>query len=146
MEAQRMGVRVVEVGARVRDNRLPRAWKPGCFKIAQQEGNGTMSRVDVSGYLRGALAIDNRVTVIAGYGGATWSTKLWHLTHVPTGALIVRCKHRVQAEEIADRLREELPELTDGEAEVTREIGVRAQAVLDETKKEKGVRWAMGLR
>lgn len=47
-------------------------------------------------------------------------------------SLIVQCKHRVGVEEIADRLREEIPELTDGDgSKVDAEVGRRARVVID---------------
>lgn len=69
----------------------------------------------------------------------TYQRLLWHLTHIPTGLLIVQRRHRRDVEEIADALREEVPELTDGrgdggEVVVDAEIGRRAQQVVDQHK------------
>lgn len=112
--------------------RLVKSWKPGLFKRAQKDG----PLIDTRGHVRGSLAIDRRMTdVKGGYAEHTYTyqTQLWHLTHIPTGLLIVRCRKRVRVEEIADELREEIPELTDGDDDVVvdAEMRKRAQAVVD---------------
>lgn len=120
---------------------LPKAWKPGLFEITQMT-DGISSKLPVRGFIRGALGIDRRTVEVEGYGGHKYQTMLWHLTHIPTGALIVKSKKRAQAEGIADGLREQIPELTDDKtAEVTPEIGKRASSVIAEMK-ESNRRWS----
>lgn len=120
---------------------LPKTWKPGLFKRAQADG----PPIDTRGHIRGCLAIDRRVAnVTGGYAEHTYTYQrlLWHLTHIPTGFLIVQRRHRCDVEEIADALREEVPELTDGRDKggdevvvvVDAEMGRRAQAVVDRFK------------
>lgn len=130
--AHSLGVRLTEkdVGSGGNSHsRMPKVWKPGLFKRAQVDG----PPIDTRGHVRGALGIDRRMADIKGYGDCTYQALLWHLTHIPTGTLIVRRKERVRVEEIADALREEIPKLTDGAdgVVVDEETGRRAQAVIN---------------
>lgn len=120
--------------------RLPKgfvkAWKPALFKVQQSGGKEPL---EVKGQTRGLLGIDKRRVELSrtwrDYHGEekiyTYTETLYHLTHLPTGLLIARWKHKNVAEEFADLLRSEMPELTDTGVEVTPEIGKRVREILD---------------
>lgn len=133
------GVRVDKPHSGISSARLIKTWKPGLFKV-QQKIEGEVTYCDVKGFVRGNLGIDRRtVEVTGGWGEHTYTYKalLWHLTHIPTGLLIAQYKRRVDAEGLADLLRERVEELTDGECDpfADKTIGARAQAALDEYAK-----------
>lgn len=112
---------------------LPKTWKPGLFKRAQADG----PPINTRGHIRGSLAIDRRVADVTGGYADPYQRLLWHLTHIPTGLLIVQGRHRRDVEEIANALREEVPELTDGDRDggdvvVDAEIKRRVRAVVDQ--------------
>ena len=127
---RRLGIAIKEPEA-ARADGLPRAWKPGLFKIEWKEEGESDTTKEVRGFIRGSLAIDRRLIDQEGYNGVKWQTLRWCLTHIPTGTGIVNCKTRKDVEEIADALREVVPELTDGDAPVTEEIKVKGREVLE---------------
>lgn len=113
-----------------------KAWKPTLFKVQQSDGKEPL---EVKGQTRGLLGIDKRRVELSrtwrDYQGEekiyTYTETLYHLTHLPTGLLIARWKHKNVAEEFADLLRSEMPYLTDTGIEVTPEIGKRVREILD---------------
>jgi hypothetical protein len=116
-------------------NGFVKAWKPALFKIHQREGEP----LEVRGFMRGLLGIDRRsVERTSTYGKGehsrsyTYTSLLWHLSHIPTGFLIASWKHRNTAQEFADLLRERTPELTDTGMEITPEVGKQVKQILDE--------------
>jgi len=127
--ARDLGIKIKERGPRVElsGKRLPKAWKPGLFTIDIEGKQST-----IRGFVRGSLAIDYRSVEIKGYVGCTYQGMRWCLTHVPSGGRIATQKYRSHTEELADKLRESVPELTDGDAEITAEIKSRARSVVDE--------------
>lgn len=133
------GVRVDKPHSGISSVRLIKTWKPGLFKV-QQKIEGEVTYRDVKGFVRGNLGIDRRSAEITNRYGAdgehtyTYKALLWHLTHIPTGLLIARYKHRVDAEGLADLLRERVEELTDGECDVRDTVG-RVREAIDEYAK-----------
>lgn len=133
---QSLGVREAgEKGAG--GNGFVKAWKPALFRI-QQTGKEPL---EVRGFSRGLLGIDRRrverTNTWKDYEGKertyTYTSLLYHLTHLPTGLLIASWKHKNAAQEFADLLRERMPELTDtGVEEVTPETGKRVKEILAE--------------
>jgi hypothetical protein len=127
----------IEAQESARPDGLPRSWKPGLFKIACKEretenGPETITQKEMRGFVRGSLGIDRRLVDQTGYGGSSWKVLRWCLTHIPTGTGIVMCKARKGVEEIADGLRDAIPELTDDDADdVTEDIKIKARAVLE---------------
>lgn len=108
-----------------------KAWKPALFRV-QKKGEP----LEVKGWTRGLLGIDRRSVETSNTYGEhtyTYTSLLYHLTHLPTGCLIASWKHKNTAEEFADLLRERMPELTDvGVEEVTPEMGKMVKQILDE--------------
>lgn len=128
--ARSLGVVIRAQGKGV--NGASKSWKPGIFKIHMKDES--LGPTVIRGFTRGDLGIDFRLIDVKGYtADFIHKRNMWCLTHIPTGLSITSVKHRNHIEEIADKLREVVPELTDGgAAELTADIRSRAKAVLDE--------------
>lgn len=160
-------VELGSIGVAVREPRDPSAppktWKPGMVRTAtaaaaetvaegesEGEDKGTESTgagpvVERPGWVRGCYGIDKRSVKIEGYGGFSYRQMRYHLTHLPTGCLILHAKRKSTAKAVADTLVEEMPELsklTTGELRREEGIGRRVAELIQAMKDE--AKWHLG--
>lgn len=127
---------------------LPKTWKPGMVttRAESEDGNGGMvtTQVERLGWVRGVYGIDKREVAIKVpmYGGGEWTDRRprYHLTHLPSGYLIVALRRRKWVEEVADALVAQVAELGTG-AEIMEGVADKVGAVIEAMKAEAGWQW-----
>lgn len=118
-----------------RDPNAPtKTWKPGLVSTLTHEG----TRQGRPGWVRGHFGIDRRSMEIKGHGGHKYHELRFCLTHLPTGCMILHCKHKTGVEWVADVLREEVPELAELETResVNESVGERCKEIIERLESE----------